>query len=87
VAFEDGAHDFGMKWSAGFTRLIPALFTTATGLVERLPSLTRARHTSSGNTPSPPNIDDRLEPLNLQKCCLIPIVLALLPSFIAPSVP
>jgi quaternary ammonium compound-resistance protein SugE len=32
VAFEDGAHDFGMKWSAGFTRLIPALFTAATGL-------------------------------------------------------
>jgi len=23
---------FGMKWSAGFTRLIPALFTVATGL-------------------------------------------------------
>ena len=23
---------FGMKWSAGFTLLIPALFTTATGL-------------------------------------------------------
>jgi quaternary ammonium compound-resistance protein SugE len=23
---------FGMKWSAGFTRLIPALFTAATGL-------------------------------------------------------
>src|SRR5438270_13895923 len=23
---------FGMKWSAGFTRLLPALFTTATGL-------------------------------------------------------
>jgi quaternary ammonium compound-resistance protein SugE len=23
---------FGMKWSAGFTRLLPALFTAATGL-------------------------------------------------------
>ena len=23
---------FGMKWSAGFTRLVPALFTVATGL-------------------------------------------------------
>jgi quaternary ammonium compound-resistance protein SugE len=26
------AFAFGMKWSAGFTRLIPALFTVATGL-------------------------------------------------------
>jgi quaternary ammonium compound-resistance protein SugE len=24
---------FGMKWSAGFTRLIPGLFTAATGLL------------------------------------------------------
>jgi quaternary ammonium compound-resistance protein SugE len=27
------AFAFGMKWSDGFTRLIPALFTVATGLV------------------------------------------------------
>jgi len=26
------AFAFGMKWSAGFTRLIPGLFTAATGL-------------------------------------------------------
>ncbi len=26
------AFAFGMKWSAGFTRLIPALFTVGTGL-------------------------------------------------------
>lgn len=26
------AFAFGMKWSAGFTRLIPTLFTAATGL-------------------------------------------------------
>ena len=40
---------FGMKWSAGFTRLIPSAVYGCYRLVECLSSLTRAPHTSSGN--------------------------------------
>ena len=36
---------FGMKWSAGFTRLIPGAVYGSYGLVERLSSLARAPHT------------------------------------------
>jgi quaternary ammonium compound-resistance protein SugE len=32
AGFLEIAFAFGMKWSAGFTRLIPGLFTVATGL-------------------------------------------------------
>jgi quaternary ammonium compound-resistance protein SugE len=32
AGFLEIAFAFGMKWSAGFTQLIPALFTVATGL-------------------------------------------------------
>jgi quaternary ammonium compound-resistance protein SugE len=32
AGFLEIAFAFGMKWSAGFTRLIPGLFTLATGL-------------------------------------------------------
>ena len=32
AGFLEIAFAFGMKWSAGFTRLIPALFTATTGM-------------------------------------------------------
>ena len=38
---------FGMKWSAGFTRLIPGLFTARHRLVEYLSSVTLAPHLAS----------------------------------------
>ena len=40
---------FGMKWSAGFTRLIPGAVYGCYRLVECLSSLTRASHASGGN--------------------------------------
>ena len=43
------AFAFCMKWSEGFTRLIPGLFTIRHWLVECLPSLTLTAHTASGN--------------------------------------